>query len=285
MAASPYDRRIDDLGTIVALEHVNTTVPDQRIAGLFYLAGLGFTRDPYLMVDDENMWVNVGRQQFHLPNRSAQVLRGHVGLVVPDLDALERRLERVALKLSGTRYAYSRDEKCITTVSPWGNVIHCYAPQPCFGAMRLGRPYVAFDVPRGAAAGIQRFYARVFAVQGTLSDDGGTARIPVGPDQELLFRETDAPLPQYDRHHVAIYVSDFSGPHAFLLERGLITEESDAHQYRFQVLIDPENGAPLFEIEHEVRSLRHPLWGRAFVNRNPDQTQREYVPGRDAYAG
>ena len=43
--------------------------------------------------------------------------------------------------------------------------------------------------------------------------------------------------------------------------------------------------AALFDIEHEVRSLRHPLWGRAFVNRNPDQTQREYVPGRDAYAG
>ena len=64
-----------------------------------------------------------------------------------------------------------------------------------------------------------------------------------------------------------------------------VTEESDAHQYRFQTLIDPESGAPLFEIEHEVRSLRHPLWGRAFVNRNPDQTQREYVPGRDAYAG
>jgi hypothetical protein len=125
----------------------------------------------------------------------------------------------------------------------------------------------------------------VFGVRGTLSADGGTARIPVGPDQELLFRETDAPLPPYDRHHVAIYVSDFSGPHAFLLERGLITEESDAHQYRFQMLIDPENGAPLFDIEHEVRSLRHPLWGRAFVNRNPDQTQREYVPGRDAYTG
>lgn len=285
MPATPYVRRVDDLGTIVALEHVNTTVPDQRIATLFYIAGLGFTRDPYLMVDDDNMWVNVGRQQFHLPNRGAQVLRGHVGLVVPQLDALERRLERVASKLAGTRYAYTRDAKCITAVSPWGNVMRCYEPQPCFGAMTLGMPYVAFDVPPGAAAGIQQFYARAFGVRGTLSEDGHTARIPVGPDQELLFRETDAPLAPYDRHHVAIYVSDFSGPHAFLLERGLITEESDAHQYRFQTLIDPDSGAPLFDIEHEVRSLRHPLWGRAFVNRNPDQTQREYVPGRDAFAG
>ncbi len=280
-----YDRRVDDLGCIVALEHVNTTVPDQRLAGLFYLAGLGFTRDPYMMVDDENMWVNVGRQQFHLPTRGEQVLRGHVGLVVPDLDALERRLARVATKLAGTRYTYSRDERCVSAVSPWGNVLRCYAPQPCFGAMTLGMPYVAFDVPAGTAAGIQRFYAQAFRVTGRLSEDGRTARIPVGPDQELLFRETDAPQPPYDRHHVAIYVSDFSGPHAFLLEHGLVTEESDAHQYRFQTLIDPDSGTPLFEIEHEVRSLRHPMWGREFVNRNPEQTQRGYVPGRDRFAG
>lgn len=50
-----YDRRVDDLGRIVALEHVNTTVPDQRAATLFYIAGPGFTRDPYLMVDDSGV--------------------------------------------------------------------------------------------------------------------------------------------------------------------------------------------------------------------------------------
>lgn len=286
MATSPtYDRRADTLGTIVALEHVNTTVPDQRLATLFYIAGLGFTRDPYLMVADENMWVNVGRQQFHLPTREPQVLRGHVGLVVPDLDALEARLERVAVKLQGTRFSFSRDEKSITAVSPWGNVLRCFAPQPCFGRMTLGMPYVAFDVPPGSAAGIQRFYAQIFGVTGHLSADRRLARIPMGPDQEVLFREADAPLPAYDRHHIAIYVSDFAGPHEKLLARGLITEESDAHQYRFQQLVDPDGGRPLFEIEHEVRSLRHPMWGRPFVNRNPDQSQRGYQPGRDAYAG
>lgn len=281
----PYDRRVDDLGGIVALEHVNTTVPDQRLATLFYVAGLGFTRDPYMMVGDENMWVNLGRQQFHLPTRGPQVLRGHVGLVVPDLDALERRLAGVAPKLAGTQFRHTRDERCVTAVSPWGNVVRCYAPQPCFGTLSLGMPYVAFDVPSGTADGIRRFYARAFGVAGRTSEDGRTARIPVGPDQELLFRETEAPQPEYDRHHVAIYVSDFSGPHAYLLERGLVTEESDAHQYRFQLLIDPDDGRPLFEIEHEVRSLRHPMWGREFVNRNPEQTQRDYRPGRDRFAG
>jgi hypothetical protein len=51
------------------------------------------------------------------------------------------------------------------------------------------------------------------------------------------------------------------------------------------MLADPESGAPLFEIEHEVRSLKHPMWGRAFINRNPEQTQRGYRRGRDAFYG
>jgi len=60
------------------------------------------------------------------------------------LDALERRLGSVAARLAGTRFEYTRDDKCITAVSPWGNVMRCYAPRPCFGRMRLGMPYVAF---------------------------------------------------------------------------------------------------------------------------------------------
>jgi hypothetical protein len=53
-----YDRSAEDLGNIVALEHVNVTVPDQQLATLFYVTGLGLTRDPYLMTGTKNMWVN-----------------------------------------------------------------------------------------------------------------------------------------------------------------------------------------------------------------------------------
>ena len=67
----------------VQLEHVNVQMPDQRLAQLFYAAGLGLTRDPYLMVVRHNMWINVGRSQFHLPTGQPQVLRGHTGLVMP----------------------------------------------------------------------------------------------------------------------------------------------------------------------------------------------------------
>ena len=282
VAHSNYDRSVENLGNITALEHVNVTIPDQRLATLFYVVGMGFTRDPYLSVGDENMWANVGSQQFHLPTRAPQVLRGHVGVVVPDLDALEQRLGSVRKKLAETRFAFGRENGCLAVTCPWGNQLRCYAPAPRFGDMTLGIPYVEFAVRHGAAPGIARFYEQAFGVRGALESDQRSATIPVGRDQTLVFRESEK-QPLYDGHHIAIYVVDFSGPHRFLNEHGLITQESDQHQYRFSDIVDPAGGAKLFEIEHEVRSLKHPMWGRPFVNRNPAQMQRSYVRGRDAF--
>src|SRR5258706_9864118 len=98
-----YDRRNQDVGNIVALEHVNVRVPDQVLATAFYVSGLGMTRDPYVMVGIENMWINMGQQQFHLPTGPPQVVPGHVGVVVPDLDALAARLDSVRPALAGTK--------------------------------------------------------------------------------------------------------------------------------------------------------------------------------------
>ena len=40
--------------------------------------GLGLTRDPYLMTGVGNMWINVGRSQFHLPTgKAAGAARAH----------------------------------------------------------------------------------------------------------------------------------------------------------------------------------------------------------------
>src|SRR5260370_20705400 len=83
-----YDRAAEDLGNTVALEHVNVMIPDQVLATAFYASGLGLTRDPYLMTGITNMWINVGRSQFHLPTGKPQVVSGHVGLVLPDRAAL-----------------------------------------------------------------------------------------------------------------------------------------------------------------------------------------------------
>ena len=287
--ANQYDRARQDLDNVVLLEHVNVTIPDQRLATIFYLSGLGFTRDPYLMSGVDNMWVNVGRSQFHLPSRGtgAQVLRGHVGVVVPDLATLKRRLQKVAPLLAETRYAWEERDGYVDTTCPWGNRIRCHAPAPEFGDTDLAIAYVVFDVPTGTARGIARFYESFLGARTAVDGAAGseTAVIFVSATQRLRFRETTRPLPDYDGHHVQIYISDFSGPHRRLLERGLVTEESDEYQYRFRDLIDPDSGKALFTIEHEVRSLTHPLYARPLVNRNPEQSNRNYVRGHDAFRG
>ena len=109
--------------------------------------------------------------------------------------------------------------------------------------------------------------------------DGRFACVTAGDAQNLFFRETDRPIPAYDKHHIQIYIADFSGPYRRLMERGLITQESDQHQYRFEDIVDPSNGKKLYEIEHEVRSLKHPLYMRPLVNRNPCTKYHGLCPG------
>ncbi len=109
--------------------------------------------------------------------------------------------------------------------------------------------------------------------------------VSTGAAQRLRFRETAQPQPEYDGHHVQVYLSDFSGPHRRLGERGLVTEESSDYQYRFRDIVDPSRGKRLFTLEHEVRSLTHPLYARPLVNRNPAQSNRDYVRGHDTFRG
>ena len=279
----PFDRASEDLGNSIHFEHVNVTIPDQRLATLFYVAGLGLTRDPYLMVSDSNMWVNVGRSQFHLPQGSPQVLRGHIGLVIAGRAALLDRLASVAKKLEGTSFAFSERNDHVEAICPWGNRIRCYEPDAArFGRITLGIPYVEFDVPLGTAKGIAKFYQHMIDVPAeVVNGDGTTAKVRVGRNQYLLFRETDAPQAEYDEHHVQIYVSSFSGPHKRLGERGLVSREDNPYQYRFRDITDLDTGKHLFTIEHEVRSLTHPMFFRPLVNRNPTQTARNYANGYD----
>lgn len=280
-----YDRSVEDLGNIVALEHVNLQIEDQALATLFYIGGLGLTRDPYMMTSVDNMWVNVGRNQFHLVTGKPQHLRGRVGLVVPDREMLLRRLERLRKALKGTRFDFFEHADHVEAICPWGNRIRCHAPAPRFGRITLGMAYVEFDVPVGAAMGVAEFYRSIFSAMAGVDEAGDvpTARISVGIGQELIFRETEAKLPPFDGHHIQVYVGNFSGPHRMLLERGLVTEESNQHQYRFDMIADPYSGRPLVQIEHEVRSLRHPLYARPLVNRNAAQTAMNYAPGHDEW--
>lgn len=276
-----YDRTVEDVGNSVGLEHVNTRVPDQNLATIFYVMGLGLTRDPYLMTGVVNMWINVGRSQFHLPSGKPQVLRGHTGVVMPDRVNLLQRLASVRERLEGTKFSVTAHADHVDVTCPWGNRIRVFEPGPRFGRMLLGMPYVELDVPRGTADGIARFYNQVIGTPAHVvtDNDGTSAHVVAGADQMLQFREVDQIAPDFDGHHVCIYVSDFSGPYKKLGKQGLISQEDDQHQYRFKDIYDPENGKVLFTVEHEVRSLRHPLYGRPFVNRNPAQTNRVFANG------
>jgi catechol-2,3-dioxygenase len=275
-----FDRSAEDVGNILSLEHVNLTVPDQGLAALFYVTGLGFTRDPYIDFGTRNMWINAGEQQFHLPLGSAQVFRGHIDAVVPNLDDLERRLDRVATPLAGSRFDFRRHEDHVRVTCPWGNDLRVHGPER-FPAMGLGLPHVDVQIAPGHAAGIAEFYRQIMGCPATVRD--GCATVRVGHNQTLGFTETDAPLAPYDGHHIAIYVANFSGPHGRLLERGLVTEESDQHQYRFQAIVDPASGTVLAELEHEVRSMGHPMFHRPLVNRNPGLSFFNFRKGSEVY--
>lgn len=280
MAKAKFNRTSQDVGNILAMEHVNVTVPDQLLATFFYVNGLGFTRDPYMDFGPFNVWINVGNQQFHLPTGEPQVLRGTVGVVVPSLAELDKRLTRVARRLDGTRFKFRVNSKTVDVTCPWGNRIRCHPPGK-FGHMTLGIPYVEFKVPLRTTAGIARFYRQVFNVSATARK--GICEVDIGQGQILRFKESARPDAHYDGHHIAIYVVNFSGPHGYLKKKGLITEESDENQYRFQKIVDPRSGKALFEIEHEVRSLHHPMYARNLVNRNATQSFFGYQHGRDAF--
>lgn len=285
--AIKYDRTAEDSGNIVSLEHVNVQIADQRLSTLFYIEGLGLTRDPYMMTTVTNMWTNAGRSQFHLPTNTPQVLRGRIGLVMPELDSLVERLASVKKDLKGTKFGFKapNGNSAVDVTCPWGNRFRVHTPDPeRFGPYALGLPYVQFDVPVGAAAGIARFYKQIMDAPARVGkiDGAKSARVKVGPGQELIFSETRKKQSAFDGHHIQVYVADFSGPYNRLLERGLVSQEDSQHQYRFKDIVDPETGDFLFTIEHEIRSMTHPLYARELVNRDPNQNIRNYVHGHSS---
>lgn len=288
-----YDREARAVGNIVHLEHFNVCIPDQRLATLFYVVALGGTRDPYLFMGLENMWVNYGRTQVHLPSRAVpprtEVLRGTVGFVVPSLAELKKRLEFAGAEMkrvvpeAKTRFSWQEKDGVIEATCPWGNRVRCHAPSPQFGNTELGLVYVEFDVPPGAADGIARFYKEV--MRAPAKAEGGRATVGIGRNQFLYFTETTRPLPEYDNHHIQVYIADFGAPYQWLKERDLITMETDADEWRFQWIVDPRDARKLFQIEHEVRSMKHRLFNRPLVNRNHGITNMTYVAGHDAFRG
>jgi hypothetical protein len=219
-----FNRAAESLGNVTFLEHLNVEIPNQGLASDFYLLGCGFTRDPYLFPGTNNMWVNIGKSQIHMPSGEALVFRGHIGVVTPNREELLNRLQGVKKQLEGTKFKFKEHNDHVRATCPWGNKFRLYEPDvERFGKINLGIPYVEFTVPPDTAAGICRFYKEVL------------------------------------------------GAH------------SDRCQYRFEDIVDLDTGKVLFTIEHEVRSMTHPLYARPLVNRNPAQTNRNYIWGGDSW--
>jgi catechol 2,3-dioxygenase-like lactoylglutathione lyase family enzyme len=285
MSDRRFDRAREDVGNIILLEHLNLTVPDPQTAHLFYVSALGFTRDPYMdfgTLGISNFWVNAGETQFHLPKGAPQVFRGTIEVMLPDLKDLRLRLDRVGRQLKDTCFGWEVCDDHLAVVCPWGNQFRCIEPPPD-SRSRLGIRSLVMNVPAGTAAGIGRFYRHVLGARS--HEDASATVVEMGTEQTVRFVEIDNGIPAYDGHHIAIYVADFSTPHGWLAGRELITEESDQHQYRFQTLVDPGPGGAnvRVELEHEVRSLRHPMYGRHLVNRNPGQHFFSFHRGREAF--
>ena len=284
-----YNRFSESLGNILQMEHVNLMIPDQAPAILFYVTGLGFTRDPFLMTGLDNMWINIGRSQIHLPRRdpSPQILRGRIGLVSPNLKATFQSLKMIKEPLSKTKFSFSRKREFIDVSCPWGNQIRIHAPDEAFGNVEIGLPYVEFFVPKNSAGKIVNFYREILGAKASIGKRHGKtcAMVTTGTSQYVYFIETNEKQAKYDGHHIAIYIADFAVPYQKLLERGLISRESDQHEWRFIDIVDLDNNKPIFKIEHEVRSATHPLFGRPLVNRNPHQSNRLYKRGQDNFQG
>ena len=207
-------------------------------------SGLGLTRDPYLMVSDTNMWINVGRSQFHLPTGKAQVVRGHTGLVIPGREAL---LDRLAAVRRSSRAPSSASANTTTTSRrPVRGAIGCAATSrtPRASAASRSAFHMSSSTCRSAPRRRSRqFYPAVFGTPAQVQNgDGTVARTLMGKDQYLQFRETDAPQPDFDGHHVQMYIANFSGPYGKLKERNLISVEDNQYQYRFQDIVDLDSG-------------------------------------------
>ena len=269
MATQAIKRADKELGNFTHFEHVNFRVPDHYLATLFFVEGLGLTRDPMRMVSVNNMWVNVGKQQFHLPIGEAMPFAGEVGVTVPDISRAQRSLKTIAKQLKQTEFSVRKTGNTLSVKSPWGHAFRLHAAGELSGALPQAIPYVKFFVPVGGATGIADFYQTVLGVPATTSKKSGlaTTTVNVGVDQQFHFVEQrNLKLPKHN-NHVAVYLTNYKAVYDELTQRDLIMEQDMNEQFRFTQMVDPNSGKKLFSFEHEMRSLYHPDFLKPLVNR------------------
>ncbi len=264
-----------EIGGIVHLDHVNFETPDHEMATVFYLNGLGFTRDPYRRADEQNMGINVGLQQFHLPRRGQQTppFHGVVGLVVPDMDAIKKRFDLLSElgKFEATPYRWDEEDNSVLLTSPFGVQFRLHKADHIVFQRPLGIAYVEVSVPVDTAQGIAGFYNKIVRAPVEVCDIAGeqTALVSAGPHQQIRFIERS--LTDYRTHsmHVSYHVTHYNELRETLADHGSLMGAGRGEVFFFNKIFNPDTGEFLFEIQNEVRSIYHPDFMRPLINRWP----------------
>lgn len=264
-----------EIGGIIHLDHVNFATPDQEMATVFFINGLGLTRDPYQRADEQNMGVNVGLQQFHLPRRGEKTppFHGMVGLVVPDLAGIKERLELLGGlgKFDGTPYSWDEQDGTVILTSPFGYRLRLHPAGSIPFLRPVGIAYVEVPVPPETADRIARFYREIVRAPVALSAIAGekTALVTAGPHQQIRFIERA--LDDYNTHsmHISYYVTHYNELREAAAANGSLMGAGRGEVFFFDKIFDPDTGETIITIQNEVRSAYHPDFMRQLVNRWP----------------
>lgn len=231
----------------------------------------------------------------YIQGAGAQRWRGDIELLFDGPDSMQAAVGRVRALMddddfAGSELAVDDDgDGPVTVVGPWGNVFKLavaagermrdlgttHGQRPGSEASTcVGMGGVTLHVPPGSAARGARFYQEVlgFEVRELAPDRWAIVGGPGGESQLYVLEECEGVSGLELGEHAAIYVGDFEGCFERLLARGLVFvnprfEHLDCSRtldeamhfscFRFKDIVDLESGELLFQLEHEVRSLRH----------------------------
>ena len=174
---------------------------------------------------------------------------------------------------------------------PRMEAVHCGLDASMAVRGSPGIRYCSFRVRPGTAQRIGLFYEEMLGCSVTYTSAGDecararTATVAVGPSVHFVFLDEDmAPLSDQEERwqagpagagfglHVCVYISDFKHAYNRMHAKGLVwtnprfshldrcdtyAEAVASRQFRFRQIVDVETGAPLLELEHEVRAQRH----------------------------
>ena len=241
-----------DVTGILWLEHINLVVGSRPLAERFYFDLLGFSKDK-----SPSFHCNLGQQQFHLAESGdpAQKVTGSIGLIVPSLETLRKRVDLVKEDLKGTQFEIVQDAgDTMTIICPWGNRLHLYdaeqesqslkptsdSPQKmvklhadggAYAANRMavrGQPgirYIEITCRPGSTAAICDFYREMIGCS-VSKPQNGQAVVCVGPGVHLAYVE-DESLQESDSKamegvHICVYAQGFKGLYDRLKSKNLI---------------------------------------------------------------